>query len=314
MHTYFLGLSLVGYDSLWGRMIRCGVAREIGKVKQTGIFPNGDMLRTNFTGFQMFDKLLIPAVIFYNNILSNGLRADRMLLVSLFTTMQTMSHCMLVLGWSRGKRWPWTNIEHVFWGVFNQAWGAAAVYPLYCFAHVQRFLEEEKDQPKDHEIGPSKPEEAFALVPTAILGAITPAMLVFPAFTTTCLSNQRQGLIALYRFTPLALTFVHPLFVWIQSKISRSPHLKVKQPTSKNFVAASLLISGSTAAVGHVWALACSEHGMRRTFVPAASINVASPSVIADGARDFLQRDIFIITAALVPMTDLILRSSRSSK
>lgn len=110
MHTYFLGLSLVGYDSLWGRMIRSGVAREVGMVKQTGIFPNGDMLRTNFTGLQIFDKLLVPAVIFYNNILSNGLRSDRMLLVSLFTTMQTMSHCMLVLGWSGGKRRPWTNM------------------------------------------------------------------------------------------------------------------------------------------------------------------------------------------------------------
>ncbi|KAK1447446.1 hypothetical protein CMEL01_09285 [Colletotrichum melonis] len=313
MHTFFLGLSLVGYDSLWGRMIRCGVAREVGMVKQTGIFPNGDMLRTNFTGLQIFDKLLVPAVIFYNNILSNGLRSDRMLLVSLFTTMQTMSHCMLVLGWSRGKKRPWTNIEHLFWGVFNQAWGAAAVYPLYCFAHVQRFLEEEKDQPKNHEIGPSNPEEALALVPAAILGAITPAMLLFPAFTTTFSTNQRQGLIALYRFTPLALAFAHPLFIWLQGKIPGSSNFKYKQHASENFIAASLLISGATAATGHVWALACLEHGeLRRTFVPATSINTASPTVIADGARDFLQWDIFIITATLVPMTDLIFRSSRS--
>lgn len=91
-------------------MIRCGVAREVLKVKQTGVFPNGDMLRTKYTGLQIFDKLLIPAVIFYNNILSNGSRSDRMLLVSLFTTMQTMSHCMLVLGWSGGKRRPWMNM------------------------------------------------------------------------------------------------------------------------------------------------------------------------------------------------------------
>ncbi|KAK1544030.1 cytochrome b5 [Colletotrichum paranaense] len=273
MHTYFLGLSLVGYDSLWGRMIRCGAAREVGMVKQTGIFPNGDMLRTNFTGLQTFDKLLVPAVIFYNNILSNGLRSD----------------------------------------LFNQAWGAAAVYPLYCFAHVQRFLEEEKDQPKNHEIGPSNPEEALALVPAAILGAITPAMLLFPAFTTTFSTNQRQGLIALYRFTPLALAFAHPLFIWLQGKIPGSSNFKYNQHASENFIAASLLISGATAATGHVWALACLEHGeLRRTFVPATSINTASPTVIADGARDFLQWDIFIITATLVPMTDLIFRSSRS--
>lgn len=203
--------------------------------------------------------------------------------------------------------------EHFFWGVFNQAWGAAAVYPLYCFAHVQRFLEEDKDQPKTHEIGPSNPEEAFALVPAAILGAITPAMLLFPAFATTFSTNQRQGLIALYRFTPLALTMAHPLFVWLQGKIPRFSDLKSRQNASKNFVAASLLVSGATAVTGHVWALACSEHEeLRRTFVPATSINIASPTVIADGARDFLQWDIFIIMAALVPMTDLILRSSRS--
>ncbi|KAK1446452.1 hypothetical protein CCUS01_12417 [Colletotrichum cuscutae] len=271
------------------------------------------MLRTNFTGLQIFDKLLVPAVIFYNKILSNGLRPDRMLLASLFATMQTMSHCMLVLGWSGGKRRPWTNMKNFFWGVFNQAWGAAAVYPLYCFAHVQRFLEEEKDQPKNHEIGPSNPEEAFALVPAAILGAITPAILLFPAFTTTFSTNQRQGRIALYRFTPLVLTLAHPLFVWLQGKIPGFSDLKSQQHASKNFVAASLLISGATAATGHVWALACSEHEeLRRTFVPAASINTAPPTVIADGARDFLQWDIFIIMATLVPMTDLILRSSRS--
>lgn len=203
--------------------------------------------------------------------------------------------------------------EHLFWGVFNQAWGAAAVYPLYCFTHVQRFLEDHRNQPKDHMIGASNPEEAFALVPAAILGAITPAMLLYPAFTATCSMDQRQRLIALYRFTPLALAFAHPFFVWVQSKMPRSYNLKSKQPASKNFVTASLLISGATAAAGHLWALACSEHGgIRRTFTPTASIDLASPMVIADGARDFLQWDIFVITAALVPMTDLIFRSSRS--
>ncbi|KXH41519.1 cytochrome b5 [Colletotrichum salicis] len=315
MHTYFLGLSLVGYDALWGGMIRSGVASEVGKVKQTGFFPNGDILRTNFTGLQIFDKLLVPAVIFYNNILSNGSRSDRMLLLSLFTTMQTTSHCILVLGWNRGKRQHWASFEHLFWGVLNQAWGAATVYPLYCFTHVQRFLGGEKSQPESQKIGPLNPEEAIALVPTAILGAMAPAMLLYPTFTETCSTYQRQGLIASYRLTPLALTFAHPFFVWLLSKIAKSLDLKSQQTASKKFVTASFLISGATAAAGHLWALTSSEGGgIRRTFSPAASINPASPTVIADGARDFLQWDIFIIAAALVPLTDLILNSSHSFK
>lgn len=106
MHTYFLGLSLVGYDSLWGRMIRSGVAGAVGAIKRTSTFPNGDQLRSSFTGLTSFDRFLVPAVIFYNNILSNRSSADRMLLISLFTTMQTVSHCMIVLGWSKSRR-PW---------------------------------------------------------------------------------------------------------------------------------------------------------------------------------------------------------------
>lgn len=110
MHLYFLGLSLAGYDSLWGRMIRSGVVGSVVSVKQTGKFPNGDPLRTVFTGLRSFDQFLIPAVIFYNNILSNESTSDRVLLVSLFTTMQTTTHCMLVLGWRRGRRSWWAHV------------------------------------------------------------------------------------------------------------------------------------------------------------------------------------------------------------
>ncbi|KAK1674138.1 hypothetical protein BDP55DRAFT_633341 [Colletotrichum godetiae] len=144
---------------------------------------------------------------------------------------------------------------------------------------------------------------------------MAPAMLLYPTFTETCSTYQRQGLIALYRLMPLVLAFSHPSFVWLQGKISKSLGLKLEQPGSNKFITTSLLISATTAAAGHLWALTCSEDGgIRRTFSPAAYINPASPTVFADGARDFLQWDIFIIAAALVPLTDLILRSSHSFK
>ncbi|KAK1855299.1 zn 2cys6 transcription factor [Colletotrichum chrysophilum] len=310
MHTYFLGLSLVGYDALWGRMIRSGVAGSVGSVKRTGTFPNGDVLRTSFTGISGFDRFLVPAVIFYNNILGNGSSADRMLLVSLFTTMQTVSHCMLVLGWDQGKRPPLAILEHLSWGVFNQAWGAAAVYPLYCFTHIERFLDDAHGSEKS-DVGPTDVNEAFALVPTAVLGAITPAMLLYPAFSSSCTIGQRQGLIAFYRFTPLALAVAHPACCWAQRKLSTYLAWKPAPASAKACTMASLMFSGFASAAGHLWALlGPSEGGLRRVFWPAEYIDKASTTVIADGARDFLQWDIFVITAALVPFADQVLKSS----
>ncbi|KAL0933412.1 cytochrome b5 [Colletotrichum truncatum] len=312
MHTYFLGLSLVGYDSLWGRMVRSGVAGAIGSVKRTGIFPNGDALRTSFTGLAGVDQYLIPAVIFYNNILSNGSANDRMLLISLFTTMQTMSHCMLVLGWNRGKRPWWATWEHLFWGVYNQAWGAAAVYPLYCFSHAEGFLRDnETETDEQRPIGPSDPTEALALIPTAILGSITPAMLLYPAFNPGCDTGLRQGIIAFYRFTPLALALAHPFFSSVQKKAQGSYQWKSPPIKSESLVATSLVISGAVATVGHGWALLGSiSSGIRGVFWPSKQLNLVSPMMIADGARDFLQWDIIVITAALVPFADQVLKSS----
>ncbi|KAK2770362.1 zn 2cys6 transcription factor [Colletotrichum kahawae] len=309
MHTYFLGLSLVGYDALWGRMIRSGVAGSVASVKRTGIFPNGDILRTTFTGISGFDQFLVPAVIFYNNILSNGSSADRMLLVSLFTSMQTVSHCMLVLGWDRGKSPPWAMLEHLSWGVFNQAWGAAAVYPLYCFTHIERFLDDASSDKSD--VGPSDFNDAFALIPTAILGAITPAMLLYPAFNPSCTTSQRQGLIAFYRFNPLALAVAHPACCWAQRKLSAYWGWRPAQSRATAYTMASLMFSGFAAAAGHLWALlGPSEGGLRRVFWPAEYIDNASTTAIADGARDFLQWDIFVITAAIVPFADQVMKSS----
>ncbi|WQF85977.1 hypothetical protein CDEST_10991 [Colletotrichum destructivum] len=313
MHLYFLGLSLAGYDSLWGRMIRSGVVGSVVSVKQSGKFPNGDPLRTVFTGLHSFDQFLIPAVIFYNNILSNESTSDRMLLVSLFTTMQTTTHCMLVLGWRRGRRSWWAHVEHLFWGVFNQAWGAAAVYPLYCFTHAEQFLEKETDSHGHHcEItGPATAEEAFALIPTAVLGAVAPAMLLYPAFNSACDVNLRQGLIAFYRFTPLVLTVSHPFFTWVQQKISVYLAWHPRPADSRKYVAASLMISGVAAVAGHAYTLlTAGGDGFSEVFWPAEHIDPTLPTVIADGARDFLQWDIFVITAALVPFANLILGTS----
>ncbi|KAK2028329.1 hypothetical protein LX32DRAFT_720594 [Colletotrichum zoysiae] len=291
MHLYFLGLSLVGYDSLWGRIIRSGVVASIASVKQTGMFPNGDRLRTVFTSLRGLDQFLVPAVIFYNDILSNNSIADRMLLVSLFTTMQTTAHCMLVLGWRRGRRPWWAQMEHLFWGVFNQAWGAAAVYPLYCFTHTSRFLDDETNS-----------SEAFALLPTAVLGALTPAMLLYPAFNSACSVNLRQGLIAFYRFTPLILTRK------ISKYLARYPRFE----DSKKYVAVSLVLSGLAASAGHGYVLLNAVAvGFSRVFLPAGHIDLTQPTVIADGSRTFLQWDVFVITATLVPFADLVLRSGR---
>lgn len=102
-HLYFLGLSAVGYDWLWGRIVRGPGMKAIIDTRTTGLFHDGTLLTQNYTGLRALDALFVPAVIFYNDLLSSNDPVHRMLLIDIFSTMQTTSHCISVVGWERGN-------------------------------------------------------------------------------------------------------------------------------------------------------------------------------------------------------------------
>lgn len=106
MHTFFLGLTSVGYDALWGQLIRNGTAKAIGAVKAAGTLPDGNVLRQVYTALPAIDRLLISPVIFYDGLMCDRNPTFRALLVSLFCTMQTTSFCMVSAAWTSGfPRW-----------------------------------------------------------------------------------------------------------------------------------------------------------------------------------------------------------------
>lgn len=106
LHTFFLGFAAVGYDVLWGKFIRNGTAKAIGSIKDSGFLPDGNVLRQVYTTFPSIDRLLISPVLFYDGLMCERDPTYRSLLVSLFSTMQTTSFCMISTGWIYGfPRW-----------------------------------------------------------------------------------------------------------------------------------------------------------------------------------------------------------------
>jgi hypothetical protein len=118
MHTFFLGLTTLGYDALWGNLIRNGTAKTIGAIKAAGTLPDGNILRQTYTTLPWIDRLLIAPVIFYDGLMREQNPTFRSLLVSLFCTMQTTSFCMVAAGWIYG--FPrWRTVLYVFHPVIS---------------------------------------------------------------------------------------------------------------------------------------------------------------------------------------------------
>ncbi|KAI1811937.1 hypothetical protein GGS20DRAFT_63940 [Poronia punctata] len=303
MHLFFLGLTAVGFDVLWGSMVRNGTAKAIGTSKSTGLLPSGFPLSRVYTGISAVDKFLQSPVIFYDALEHAQNPVYRALLVGLFTTMQSTSVCMLASGWGKnGERSPWSILENVFWGVFNQSHGAAFVYPLYCLFHPLR--REDKAR-----IGPVDPAEAESLFWTAIVASILPIWLLFPAFIP-CSSRTRELLIASYRLIPFVTSLMQPALAAVLRRFRKTP---LSEEKARSLVTASLTVAGTTAAVGHMYAVCTGLFSgldtLRRIFSPwATEVSGSTGNVIAQGCHLFLQNDWLVIAAAFIPYAAGMLR------
>ncbi|EFZ03792.2 hypothetical protein MAA_00866 [Metarhizium robertsii ARSEF 23] len=304
MHTYFVGLAAVGYDALWGSLVKNGTATAFGAVKASGTLPDGNLLQKVYTKIPFLDQFLLSPVIFYDALLRDRNPVYRSLLVSLFSTMQTTAFCTIAHGWLGGSPRLWWNIiESLLWGVFNQSYGAAFVYPLYCFAHLHQLKNEgikEKNMKK------LSTEDAEALLYTSIVAAVLPAWLIYPAFVS-CSSETRQFLIASYRTTPTILALAQPVIAVLIKRCRRIP---LDGSYIGPLVKGSLYLSGACSALGHLYALATSlalaPVTLTGIFWPwTTSMDISSISVIAQGCHLFLQNDWWVILAAFVPQ-DLV--------
>jgi hypothetical protein len=93
--TYFTALSSLGFKLLWGELVRNGTAQSIRSVTATGQHQDGSLLRRHFTGWGAIDAYMLSPVVFYHGLTSGQHAASRLLLVAMFSTMQSTAVCML---------------------------------------------------------------------------------------------------------------------------------------------------------------------------------------------------------------------------
>ncbi|EGX95951.1 hypothetical protein CCM_00605 [Cordyceps militaris CM01] len=303
MHTFFLGPTAVGYDALWGSLVRNGTAKAIGAVKAAGTLPDGSPLRLVYTALPGIDKLLISPVIFYDALMRDQNPTFRSLL--------TTSFCMVAAGWIFGlPRWG-TILGPLFWGVVNQSYGAAFIYPLYLFAHTHHAA----TATRSTHIAAMTPVDAEALLYTSILAGLLPVWLLWPAFVP-CSTATRQFLIASYRLSPIIMGLAQPLFAKAIKMLSRKP---LEKGTTRSLVQASLYTSGLFSAVGHWYAIACAVSSPAVTlsgiFWPRATdtTGASSKDIIGLDCHKFLQNDFWVILAGFVPFSSALLCKASNS-
>jgi hypothetical protein len=112
LRSFFFLLAAVGFELLWGQLLRSGTAAKIRVASQSGVMPDGTPLRRQYTNIRALDAYLTTPVVFYDE-LTRGMKLSHTLLVlSLFSSMQSVSVCMMLCGWRGGKQ-PWWKPMYV---------------------------------------------------------------------------------------------------------------------------------------------------------------------------------------------------------
>lgn len=153
-----------------------------------------------------------------------------------------------------------------------------------------------------------------ALLASAILSFVLPALFLWPAFFQ-CSIDRRQRGIAFYRFSPIMLSLLQLIGEHV-------PLTRVIPPSSQS---RPYLFAGLAATVGHwyaVWgALGLAlrrAHGIKRRramgctfgelYLPSSTqTNRLGSCVLAHAAHEFLQYDVIILVAAYLPCTYFLL-------
>lgn len=157
------------------------------------------------------------------------------------------------------------------------------------------------------------PIEAESLVYTSILFAITPLWLLYPAFFS-CSNHTRQLLIASYRASPMILAACQPLVAAALRRLRDGRGSSLLSGRSDTLTRISLYIAAAGSATGHLYAIATailsSSASLATVFFPWAELaetSLGSPgSVLQRGCHLFLQNDLIVIIAALVPFAATI--------
>lgn len=183
-------------------------------------------------------------------------------------------------------------------GMFNQAYGAAFVYPLYCLSEILLDIAGVSTSTPQHSLTAA---QAHAIWTTSMFGFLLPILFVAP-WLFGLPRPLRQKVVAYYRFAPLAFaaTFL------IAEKVF--PFLPaVGKVPSFRMIATVLDMATAYAAIGHIIALILPLlkksplATLSRVFLPTSShIRPGSKAMISDAAHRFLQYDLYVIGATFL--------------
>ncbi|KAB2571918.1 hypothetical protein DBV05_g9426 [Lasiodiplodia theobromae] len=275
-------LAWIGYDRLWRVPVQNGSLLAIGRVAKTGRFANGSPLIRRYTGVAALDRRLATAVVFYTDLVdpsNDSAERNRLLLVQVHSTMQATAFCMLAAT-RRGPSLPAVQLLiPAAWGMINQFWGAAFVYPLYLAIDSGSALL------------PLNQDAVPALLLSACIGALIPLALLYPAYAPSCSAELRQRSIALYRLAPIAFVVMHLGLEQITPAFFRATSV----PPAAPYLAAGLL-----AAAAHVYSVSAAlVRGGRKllalVFWPEGPSAKRPAAMVPDAAHLFLWYDLAVI-------------------
>ncbi|OJD32084.1 zn 2cys6 transcription factor [Diplodia corticola] len=277
---YQCGLAWIGYDRLWRVPVRNGSLLAIGRVMKTGRFANGSTLLRRYTGVPALDRRLETAVVFYTDLVdprNDSAERNRLLLVQVHSTMQATAFCMLAATRHGPSPRPLQLLIPAAWGMINQFWGAAFVYPLYLALDGGSAA-----TPMNHAAVP-------ALLLSACVGALVPLALLYPAYAPSCPAKTRQRSIALYRLAPIAYVVMH-LGLEHMAPTLLGP---ASVPPAAPYLAAGLV-----AAAAHLYSVsaALTRNLLALVYWPAGPSPSTRPAnVVPDAAHLFLWYDLAVI-------------------
>lgn len=202
------------------------------------------------------------------------------------------------------------------WGILNQAYGAAFVYPLYCAVSLLpdgEYLNRVLQAGKANSLAPV---EGKALLILAALGGFLPLTFISPALFGLS-TEVRHTVIAAYRLAPVVFVAAFAVTLQITRKLENAKHAggsgRKNGPESvraQQKLSTAYLIAGVEAAFVHGCAIATplmksppteAVARLLQVFAPwSTHVDSATPTVIGDAGHLFLQYDMVIIGLTFV--------------
>ncbi|ORY69609.1 uncharacterized protein BCR38DRAFT_405314 [Pseudomassariella vexata] len=289
--TIFRSLAALGFCLVWGVMAVNGSLGTLLETITTGVFPDGRVLKAEYTGVWFIDYLLCILVVFFDSLLSAADPAPYLMLLELVATLFVVNMMTLVEGRRPGGS---TWLQHP--AIWQYAWncgGVAVFLPIWVLLYVKQGSAVASRLSAAH---------VQALPFTAIWSLLLVLPLTLPPLVGASPSQVQIGIVIFF-LTP-------PLFVGCQSFLrsifSRTLSPSLSQRNTKP-IGTSYLIAGIASALVHVGIVyranfsSSTDTSLDRIFFPHYNaVQLHRPDTLSNGALLFIQYDYVLMSLTIL--------------